>query len=198
MSAAERSRPDVAERRRQWAAMLPGLDPDTLVFLDESGAQTNLARLRGRSPEGERLVAPVPHGHWKTYTMVAAVRLSGPCAAALVDGPVDGDVFKAYVALVLVPSLRPGDVVVMDNLQPHKAAGVREMIEAAGAAPLYLPPYSPDLNPIENMWSKVKQLLRSAAARTLEALQRAVWAALDAVTADDCRGFFAHCGYAAT
>jgi transposase len=188
----------VAERRRQWAEKLPGLDPETLVFLDESGAQTNLARLRGRSPEGERLVAPVPHGHWKTYALVAAVRLWGPCAAALVDGPVDADVFKAYVALVHVPSLRPGDVVVMDNLQPHKAAGVREMIEAAGAALLYLPPYSPDLNPIENMWSKVKQLLRSAAARTFEALQRAVWAALDAVTPDDCRGFFAHCEHAAT
>jgi transposase len=186
--------------------MLPGLDPGTLVFLDESGAQTNLARLRGRAPEGERLVAPVPHGHgstelaevWKTYTMLAAVRLSGPCAAALVDGPVDADVFRAYVELVLVPSLRRGDTVVMDNLQPHKAAGVREMVEAAGAALLYLPPYSPDYNPIENMWSKVKQLLRSAAARTFEALQRAVWAALDAVTRDDCRGFFAHCGYSAT
>ena len=178
--------------------MLPGLDPDALVFLDESGAQTNLARLRGRCPEGERLVAPVPHGHWKTYTMLAAVRTTGPCAAALVDGPVDADVFKAYVEAVLVPALRPGDVVVMDNLQPHKAAGVREMIEAAGARLLYLPPYSPDYNPIENMWSKVKQLLRSAAARTFEALQRAVWEALDAVTADDCRGFFAHCGYAAT
>jgi transposase len=198
VSAAERSRPDVAERRRRWAATLPGLDPDRLVFLDESGAQTNLARLRGRAPEGERLVAPVPHGHWKTYTMIGAVRLDGPCAAALVDGPVDADVFRTYTELVLVPALRPGDVVVMDNLQPHKAAGVREMIEAAGAALLYLPPYSPDYNPIENMWSKVKQLLRSAAARTFEALQRAVWAALDAVTQGDCRGFFAHCGYSAT
>ena len=198
MSAAERSRPDVAERRRAWAAMLPELDPDTLVFLDESGAQTNLARLRGRCPEGERLVASAPHGHWKTYTMLAAVRTTGPCAAALVDGPVDADVFRAYTELVLVPALRPGDVVVMDNLQPHKAAGVREMIEAAGASLLYLPPYSPDFNPIENMWSKVKQLLRSAAARTFQALQAAVWAALDAVTPDDCRGFFAHCGYAAT
>jgi transposase len=157
-----------------------------------------LARLRGRCPEGERLVASAPHGHWKTYTMLAAVRTTGPCAAALVDGPVDADVFRAYTGLVLAPALRPGDVVVMDNLQPHKAAGVRERVEAAGASLLYLPPYSPDFNPIENMWSKVKQLLRSAAARTFEALQRAVWAALDAVTPDDCRGFFAHCGYAAT
>lgn len=198
MSAAERSRPDVAERRQQWAAMLPDLDPDKLVFLDESGAQTNLARLRGRCPEGQRLVASAPHGHWKTYTMPAAVRTDGPFAEALIDGPVDGEVFKAYVRFVLVPNLRPGDVVVMDNLQPHKAAGVRGMIEAAGATLLYLPPYSPDYNPIENMWSKVKQLLRSAAARTFDALQQAVWAALDAVTANDCRGFFAHCGYSAT
>lgn len=188
----------MAERRARWAAMLPTLDPDKLVFLDESGARTNLARLRGRSPEGERPVAAAPHGHRKTYTMIGAVRLDGPCAAALVDGPVDADVFRAYVGLVLVPDLRPGDVVVMDNLQPHKAAGVREMVEAAGASLLYLPPYSPDYNPIENMWSKVKQLLRSAAARTYEALQAAVWAALDAVTADDCRGFFRNCGYAAT
>ena len=188
----------MAERRAQWAAMLPTLDPDKLVFLDESGAQTNLARTRGRCREGERLASAVPHGHWKTYTMVGAVRLDGPCAAALVDGPVDADVFRAYVELVLVPALRPGDVVVMDNLQPHKAAGVREAIEAAGATLLYLPPYSPDFNPIENMWSKVKQLLRSAAARTFEALRDAVWAAMDAVTGDDCRGFFAHCGYAAT
>lgn len=198
MSAAERSRPDVAQRRAEWALLLPALDPDKLVFLDESGAQTNLARLRGRCPGGERLLASAPHGHWKTYTMVAAVRTDGPCAAALVDGPVDADVFRAYVELVLAPELRPGDVVVMDNLQPHKAAGVREMIDAAGATLLYLPPYSPDLNPIENMWSKVKRLLRSAAARTFEALQRAVWAAVDAVSKDDCRGFFAHCGYAAT
>lgn len=187
----------MAERRAQWARMLPGLDPDKLLFLDESGAQTTMARLRGRCPAGERLASAAPHGHWKTYTMLAAVRTSGPCAAAMVDGPVDADVFRAYTELVLVPNLRPGDVVVMDNLRPHKAAGVREMIEAAGATLLYLPPYSPDYNPIENMWSKVKQWLRSAAARTFEALQRAVWAALDAVTPDDCRGFFAHCGYAA-
>ena len=130
--------------------------------------------------------------------MIGAVRLSGPCAAAIVDGPVDADVFRAYVSRVLVPALRPGDVVVMDNLQPHKAAGVREAVEAAGAALLYLPPYSPDYNPIENMWSKVKQHLRSAAARSFETLRDAVWAALDAVTGDDCRGFFDHCGYAAT
>lgn len=195
MSAAEQSRPDVKVRRDAWHDELSDVDPDHLVFLDESGARTNLARVRGRCPRGERLVSTLPHGHWKTYTMVSAVRTSGPCASALIDGPMDGDVFRAYVTLVLVPTLRPGDVVVMDNLQSHYAAGVREAIESAGATLRYLPPYSPDYNPIENMWSKVKALLRHAAARTYEVLQRAVWDALDAVTLQDCRGFFRHCGY---
>ena len=168
------------------------------MFLDESGARTDLARLRGRCPVGERLATRVPHGHWKTYTMVSAVRTGGPCASALIDGPMDADVFRAYVTLVLAPTLRPGDIVVMDNLQSHKASGVLEAIEAAGATVMYLPPYSPDYNPIENMWSKVKTLLRGAAAWTYDALQRAVWDALDAVTPQDCRGFFRHCGYDAT
>jgi transposase len=169
-----------------------------LVFIDESGAQTNLARLRGRSMAGRRLVAKVPHGHWKTTTMISAIRVGGPCASVIVDGPVDADVFRTYVKEALVRELRPGDVVVLDNLQPHKAAGVCEMIEAVGAELVYLPPYSPDYNPIENMWSKVKQRLRSIAARTFAELQSAVGSALDGVTAEDCRGFFQHCGYAAT
>jgi transposase len=198
VSAAEQLRPDVAGRRAAWASLAPDLDADRLVFLDESGARTSLARLRGRCPAGERLVARAPHRHWKTYTMVSAVRTGGPFASALVDGPMDADVFRAYVTLVLAPALRAGDVVVMDNLQPHKASGVREAIEAAGATLRYLPPYSPDFNPIENMWSKVKQRARGAAARTYEALQRAVWDALDAVTPEDCRGFLRHCGYDAT
>ncbi len=197
MSAAEQLRPDVKARRDAWHDELKDVDPDRLVFLDESGARTDLARVRGRCPRGERLASELPHGHWKTYTMVGAVRTRGACAAALIDGPMDGDVFRAYVTLVLAPTLSPGDVVVMDNLQSHKASGVREAIESAGATLLYLPPYSPDYNPIENMWGKVKSLLRAAAARTYEALQRAVWAALDAVTPNDCRGFFRHCGYAA-
>jgi transposase len=197
VSAAEQMRPDVKARRDLWYDELKDAGPDQLVFLDESAARTNLARVRGRCPRGERLASKLPHGHWKTYTMVSAVRTSGPFASALIDGPMDGDVFRAYVTLVLAPTLSPGDVVVMDNLQSHKASGVREAIEAAGAALVYLPPYSPDLNPIENMWSKVKSLLRSAAARTYEALQRAVWDALDAVTPGDCFGFFRNCGYTA-
>ena len=176
----------------------PDLRPESLVFIDESGAQTNLVRRRGRCLAGERLVAAVPHGHWKTTTMISAVRLTGACASVMVDGPVDADVFRAYVQWSLAATLGDGDIVVMDNLQSHKAAGVREMIEATGATLRYLPPYSPDLNPIENMWSKVKENLRSAAARSFDALQTAVWSALDRVTPNDCSGFFRHCGYNAT
>ena len=168
------------------------------MFIDESGAKTNMTRLHGRAPRGERIIGRVPHGHWKTTTMISAVRLDGPCACATVDGPVDADVFRAYVTLVLVPQLRPGDVVVLDNLAAHKAPGIAEAITSAGARLLYLPPYSPDLNPIENMWSKVKGCLRSAAARTIDALGEAIDAALATVTGEDCRGFFRHCGYDAT
>jgi transposase len=171
---------------------------ESLVFLDESGAQTTMTRTRGRAPRGVRVIERVPHGHWLTTAMICAVRSTGPFAPAIVGGATDADVFRAYVAEALVPELRAGDVVILDNLQPHKAAGVREMIEAAGARLLYLPPYSPDYNPIENMWSKVKGHLRSAAARTFEALQRAVWSALDQVTPQDCLGFFRGCGYIAT
>jgi transposase len=128
--------------------------------------------------------------------MISAVRLTGPLAAAVVSGATDSDVFRSYVSEVLAPDLRPGDVVVMDNLQPHHAAGVREAIEAVGATLMYLPPYSPDFNPIENLWSKVKQFLRSAAARTFVGLCEAIDAAMASVTTDDCRGYFRHCGYA--
>jgi transposase len=188
----------VKERREQWMAARPHLPAERLVFIDESGAQTNLVRRCGRCAAGERLVTAVPHGHWMTTTMISAVRLTGACASVMVDGPVDADVFRAYVQWSLAPALNDGDIVIMDNLQSHKAAGVKEMIEAAGATVQYLPPYSPDLNPIENMWSKVKQHVRSAAARSFETLQTAVWSALDRVTHEDCAGFFRHCGYAAT
>lgn len=171
---------------------------EKLVFIDESGAKTNMTRTRGRAARGVRVIDKVPHGHWATTTMISAIRSTGPFAAAMVNGATDSDVFLTYVQHALLPELTAGDVVIMDNLQPHKAAGVREMIESAGATLLYLPPYSPDLNPIENMWSKVKQHLRSAAARTQEALQEAVTAALHAITPRDCLGFFRHCGYRAT
>ncbi|MDR6287480.1 transposase [Methylopila jiangsuensis] len=161
--AEEQERPDVLRRRREWFGAQPDLDPERLVFIDETWASTNMARTRGRAPRGERLRAAVPHGHWKTTTFVAGLRLSGMVAPMALDGPINGRSFQAYVDQVLVPELKPGDVVVMDNLGSHKGAGVRAAIKAAGAELLYLPPYSPDFNPIENAFSKLKALLRKAA-----------------------------------
>ena len=184
--------------RQLWHQRLKDVALERLVFIDESGAKTNMTRTRGRAPRGVRVVERVPHGHWATTTMISAIRTSGPFAATVVNGATDSDVFIAYVQHVLVPELTAGDVVILDNLQPHKASGVLEMIESAGAELLYLPPYSPDFNPIENMWSKVKQHLRSAAARTLDALQEAVTSALHNITPTDSLGFFRHCGYGAT
>jgi transposase len=157
-----------------------------------------MTRTWGRAPRGQRVVAKVPGGHWKIVTMISAVRTSGPFAAASIVGATDSDVFRTYVGEILAPQLRPGDVVVMDNLSPHKASGVREVIESAGAELRYLPPYSPDFNPIENMWSKVKGKLRSLAARSIESLHDAIGTALATITPDDCIGFFRHCGYVAT
>ena len=157
-----------------------------------------MTRTRGRAPKGQRVIAQVPGGHWKIVTMISAVRRAGPFATASIVGATDSDVFRTYVRQVLAPQLHAGDVVVMDNLSAHKASGVREAIESVGAELLYLPPYSPDLNPIENMWSKVKGKLRSLAARSIESLQEAIAAAVGTVTPDDCIGFFRHCGYVAT
>lgn len=184
--------------RELWHEHLKDVPIERLVFIDESAAKTNMTRTRGRAPRGVRVIERVPHGHWSTTTMISAIRSSGPFAAAVVNGATDSDVFRTYVQHVLAPELAAGDVVILDNLQPHKASGIREMIESAGAMLLYLPPYSPDFNPIEPMWSKVKQHLRSAAARTFDALQEAVTSALHTITASDCLGFFRHCGYAAT
>lgn len=167
----------------------------SLVFLDESAAQTTLSRLYGRAPRGQRLVEAVPAGPWRTRTLVAAVRCDGVLAPLLLDGSMNGATFAGYVRRVLVPELRPGDVVVWDNLAAHKVVGAREAIEAAGARVLLLPPYSPDFNPIEHVWAKVKAWLRKAAARTWAALLDAVADALRAVTESDCQGCFAHGGY---
>lgn len=155
-----------------------------------------MTRLGGRCPIGQRLVASAPGGHWQTTTVISAVRLSGPFAPAVFDGPTDREVFKAYVEQVLVDELQSGDVVVMDNLSPHKAPAIRRAIEAAGARLLYLPPYSPDFNPIENLWSKLKQFLRKAAARTFDTLCDAIAAGLKTITGTDCLGFFQNSGYA--
>ena len=196
--AREQDRPDVKARRDVWHEELKDTDPDTIVCLDESAARTDMTRTRGRAPRGVRVVEKVPGGHWTTTTMLAAVRTAGPLAGAMISGATDTDVFLTWVEHALVPALLPGETVVLDNLPPHKSPRVRTLIESAGCRLLYLPPYSPDFNPIENMWSKIKTHLRSAAARTYEALQQAFTDALHAVTTRDCRGFFSHCGYNAT
>jgi transposase len=175
---------------------MAAIDPARLVFIDECGATTQLTRTRGRCPIGQRLIAPVPHGHWKVLTTIGALNLRGMVAAVTVDAPTDAEIFRSFVTDALVPALHKGQIVVMDNLQPHKAAGVQEAIEAAGARVLYLPPYSPDFNPIEPTWSKIKQYLRSIAARTVEGLGVAVGQAIQLITAADAKGFFRHCGYA--
>jgi transposase len=157
--AAEQDRPDVAAARAAWTDDQPKLDPDHLVFIDETGTSTNMARLRGRAARGERLIGKVPHGHWKTTTFVAALRSTALTAPCVIDGPMNGSAFLAYVQQILAPTLSPGDIVVLDNLSSHKVPGVREAIEATGAQLLYLPPYSPDLNPIEQLFAKLKALL---------------------------------------
>jgi transposase len=171
------------------------LDPDRLVFIDETWATTNMTRRYGRAARGQRLVAPVPHGHWKTSTFVAGLRTSGLTAPFVVDGAMNGDVFRAYVEQVLAPTLAPGDIVVLDNLSSHKVAGVREMIEARGASLVYLPPYSPDLNPIEQAFAKLKALLRKIAARTVGALWDALGNLLDRFTPQECANYLVNAGY---
>jgi transposase len=165
------------------------------VFIDETGASTKMARLRGRAPRGERCRAPVPHGHWKTTTFTGALRLSGMTAPMVLDGAMNGAAFLAYVEQVLRPTLRPGDVVVMDNLPAHKPRAVRAAIEQAGATLLHLPPYSPDFNPIENAFAKLKALLRKAAARTPDELWEAIRAALPTFSPTECANYFTAAGY---
>ena len=193
--AAEQERPDVAARRQAWFDAQPDLDPEKLIFIDETGASTKMARLRGRAKRGERCRAAVPHGHWKTTAFTAGLRLGGLSAPMLLDGPMDGDAFRAYVTHVLVPELAPGDIVVMDNLPAHKVTGVRATIEQAGATLLYLPPYSPDLNPIEMAFSKLKATLRKAAVRTIHDLWQVIAKAIDDFTHIDCRNYFTAAGY---
>ncbi len=195
LHAAEQQRQDVAAAREVWRDRQPSLDPDRLVFIDETWATTNMTRRYGRAPRGQRLVAPVPHGHWKTSTFVAALRTRGLTAPLVVDGAMNGDVFLAYVEQVLAPTLAPGDIVVLDNLGSHKVAGVREAIEARGANLVYLPPYSPDLNPIEQAFAKLKALLRKIAARTVAALWDALGDILGRFTPQECSNYLANAGY---
>ena len=193
--AAEQDRPDVAERRASWRIAQLGLDPGKLIFIDETWAKTNMTRLRGRAPRGQRLIAKVSHGHWKTTTLIAALDQRGVRCAATVDGPVDADVFEAFCRGVLAPTLKPGDLVVIDNLSSHKTQAVHQAIEETGAKVMYLPPYSPDLNPIELAFSKLKQLMRSAEHRTVRSLWTDTQRMLDQITASDAAGFFRSCGY---
>jgi transposase len=193
--ATEQERPDVVARRQAWFDGQPDLDPERLVFIDETGASTKMARLRGRAPRGQRCRASVPHGHWKTTTFVGALRLCGMTAPWVLDGPMNGKAFLVYVREVLVPTLHPGDIVVMDNLPAHKVAGVRTAIEAVGARRCLLPPYSPDLNPIENAFAKLKAILRRAAARTIPALWDAIRNALPAFNPRECANYFTATGY---
>ena len=193
--ASEQERADIKERREAWFDSQLDLDPEKLVFIDETWTTTNMARKNGRAPKGERLRAGVPHGRWMTTTFVAGLRLTGMTAPMVLDGPINGQWFQAYVDQVLVPTLSPGDIVVMDNLGSHKGAGVRNAIEAVGATLLYLPPYSPDFNPIEKAFSKLKALLRKAAERTVDGLWNRIGASLKEFSSAECANFFAASGY---
>lgn len=196
LRASEQDRPDVAEAREAWKASQADLDPDKLVFLDETGASTNMVRLRGRCQRGQRLLAKTPWGHWKTTTFVAGLRRSKLIAPFVLDGPMNGAAFRVYLDTFLVPALRPGDIVVMDNLPAHKVQGVRQSIESAGAALRLLPPYSPDLNPIEMAFSQLKAHLRKAAEKTIPGLWERIGQCLDEITPKACENYFTKAGYA--
>jgi len=181
------------EQRKVWCARLRQVDRNRLVYLDETGAKTNMLRLYARTKDGARAVDFTPQGHWNTTTLVAGLSLGGPLAPMVLDGPMDRACFEAYVTQVLIPALEPGAIVVMDNLSAHKSPSISAMFEAAEIELWYLPPYSPDFNPIEMMWAKVKGSLRSACARTQDSLLKAIAAALAEITEQHSAGFFNHC-----
>ena len=186
----------MAEKRAHWHEQLACEAVTGLVFVDESGANTQMTRWRGRALGGQRLVARVPHGSYQTSTLISGIRWEGPCAPWLFEGPMNGEMFLAWVEQGLAPTLRAGDLVILDNLATHKIRGVREAIQSRDARLLYLPPYSPDFNPIEPMWSKIKQILRSHSPRTETELLAAAKAAFQAISRTDCRGFFSSAKYA--
>ena len=185
----------MAAARAKLKAEQPSLAAPRLVFIDETAVTTKMVRQYGRCPRGERLVAKVPHGHWKTMTLVAALRIDCITAPYVIDGAMDGPTFLAYVEQVLVPTLVKDDIVFMDNLRTHKVDGVREAIEAAGATLLYLPAYSPDLNPIEQAFAKLKAALRKGAARTVKALWKLIGKLLKTFAPEECANYFRHAGY---
>jgi transposase len=196
--AGERDRPDVARRRAQWTKYQDRVEPERLVFIDETWTKTNMAPLRGWAPCGERLIAKVPHRRWKTTTFLAALRHDRLDAPWLLEGPIDGESFRTYVEHVLLPALHPGDIVVMDNLGSHKSKAVRQLIRAAGAKLFFLPKYSPDLNPIEQVFAKLKHLLRKDRARTAQTICAAIGQILQAFTPEECANYFKNSGYAPT
>jgi transposase len=194
--ASERDRPDVARRRLQWMAYQGRIDPERLVFIDETWTKTNMAPLRGWAPCGQRLQGKAPYGRWKTMTFLAALRHDRVDAPWLIDGPIDGQSFLQYVEQVLGPTLKPGDIVIIDNLGSHKSKAVRAAIGAAGAKLFFLPKYSPDLNPIEKLFAKLKHWLRKAARRTVDAVYNAIAEILPLTSPAECSNYFAQAGYA--
>jgi transposase len=193
--ASEQERPDIALKRARWKARQGSIDPHRLVFIDETWAKTNMAPLRGWAARGRRLIGRAPFGHWNTMTFVAALRHDGIVAPWVIDGPINGRIFQTYVEQVLVPTLRPDDIVVMDNLGSHKAPAIRQAIRAAGARLFFLPAYSPDLNPIEQVIAKPKHLLRKAGERTKEAVWRRIGTLLDQFSPQECENYIRNAGY---
>jgi transposase len=191
----EQSRPDIARKRARWKAHQHRIDAKRLVFLDETWIKTNMAPLRGWGPRGQRLEARVPHGHWKTLTFIAALHHDRIDAPWVIDGPINGDIFTAYVQKVLVPTLAKGDIVILDNLGSHKGKAARKAIRNAGAHLIFLPAYSPDLNPIEQVFSKLKHLMRDASQRTVEDTWRKAGQLLDLFSPAECRNYFFNSGY---
>jgi transposase len=191
--ALEQARADIARRRKRWRSWQANLDPRRLVFIDETWIKTSMAPLRGWGRKGDRLRAYAPHGHWRTLTFLGALRCDGLTAPCVFDGPINGECFRAYVEQQLVPVLKPGDIVVMDNLGSHKAAVLRQIIRAAGARLWYLPPYSPDLNPIEQAFAKIKHWMRMAQKRTIDDVWRHIGSLVTTIGARECRNYF-QCG----
>ncbi|EAS50731.1 transposase [Aurantimonas manganoxydans SI85-9A1] len=196
LHALEQARVDVARRRRRWRSGQARIDPQRLVFIDETWIKTNMAPLRGWSPKGKRLRGFAPHGHWRTLTFVGALRCDRLAAPCVFDGPVNGICLRAYVEQVLLPVLKPGDIVVMDNLGSHKSAAIRQLIRSAGASLRYLPAYSPDLNPIEQAFAKIKHWMRMAEKRSIEDTWRHLGALVETIQPGECANYFANAGYA--
>ena len=195
LKAGEQDREDVKKAREEWKAKQGSMDTQRLVFLDETGAKTNMTRLYGRAMHGQRCHDSTPDGRWERTTLLSAVRVNGETYSMVFDGALNSKIYDVYIEKILAPALQPGDIVIADNLNVHKSETAKKLVEKMGASYVALPPYSPDLNPIEKMWSKIKQLLRGIKARTSESLENAIATALAAISAEDAKGWFASCGY---